>query len=220
MVVFKEKYRISKFEQHSHSQRTLSNIQILKGLIWTVTLYFITQVCGEWRVDPTWREIRTQTSNLRLLWRRVPGCDVPSRVAQAHSVLHDELHFAVRADRDPNPARLFAAAGVWWENVVWSHSVAVVYYSAVNVDGEHIVRFTFKFSSHPEILSFFIIFQKHNIENIYQNTCKTYFEMTLLKFCTVCVIKEIGTLAVFLQSNAYSNGCLQQGKVFQNNFSF
>ena len=55
---------------------------------------------------------------------------------QAHSVLHDELHFAMRTDCGPNPARVFAAAGVWREDVFWSHSVAVVYYSAVNVDGE------------------------------------------------------------------------------------
>lgn len=40
------------------------------------------------------------------------------------------------ADCGPNPARLFVAAGVWRENVVWSNSVAVVYYFAVNVDGK------------------------------------------------------------------------------------
>lgn len=89
-------------------------------------------------MDPAWRKIRTQTSNVRLLRRRVPGCDVSPRVAQTHSVLHDELHFAMRADCSPNLARLFATAGVWRENVVWSHSVAVIYYFAVNVDGEYV----------------------------------------------------------------------------------
>lgn len=71
-----------------------------------------------------------------MLRRRVPGSDVSSRVAQTHSVLHDELHIAVRVDCSPNLARLFAAAGVWRENVVRSHSVIVIYHFVVNVDGE------------------------------------------------------------------------------------
>jgi len=71
-----------------------------------------------------------------LLRRRVPGSDVSSRVAQTHSVLHDELHIAVRVDCSLNLARLFAAAGVWRENVVRSHSVIVIYHFVVNVDGE------------------------------------------------------------------------------------
>lgn len=73
-----------------------------------------------------------------MLRRRVPGSDVSSGVAQTHSVLHDELHIAVRVDCSPNLARLFVAAGVWRENVVWSHCVAVVYYFVVNVDGKYV----------------------------------------------------------------------------------
>lgn len=71
-----------------------------------------------------------------MLRRRVPGSDVSSRFAQTHSVLHDELHIAVRVDCRPNIACLFAAAGVWRENVVRSHSVVVIYHFVVNVDGE------------------------------------------------------------------------------------
>ena len=73
-----------------------------------------------------------------MLRRRVPGSDVSSRVAQTHPVLHDELHIALRVDCSPNLTRLFATAGVWRENVVWSHSVVVIYYSVVNVDGEYV----------------------------------------------------------------------------------
>ena len=73
-----------------------------------------------------------------MLRRRVPGSDVSSRVAQTHSVLHDELHIALRVDCSPNLTRLLTTARVWRENVVWSHSVVVIYYSLVNVDGGYV----------------------------------------------------------------------------------
>ena len=42
----------------------------------------------------------------------------------------------MRTDCSPNPTRLFAAAGVWRENVIWSNSIVVIHYFAANVDGE------------------------------------------------------------------------------------
>lgn len=74
----------------------------------------------------------------------------------------------MRPDCSPNPARLPTAARIWRENVFWSHGVTIVYYSAVDADGEH------AFNSGSQTLSYSV-----NL-NLHRSKSETYVGLIIV----------------------------------------
>lgn len=62
-------------------------------------------------------------------------CDVSYPSAPAHSVLRDEFYPALHNDRNAHSARVFTAAGVWGEDVVWCNRDALLHYFNSHADG-------------------------------------------------------------------------------------